>query len=162
MPSSGAPVLRHRSSHRSDTSKFLYHSQLKGPSNRMQRLYRAMQRIAHLLHQPSVFCPMTNSTARSWFIQTPQPFNLKKLNPSHPACVLVFNSSDPSGAGGLSGDVTAIASVGAHALPIVTGAYARDTAEILDHFAFDEEAVSASRRAPFLKTFRCRSSRSVL
>jgi hydroxymethylpyrimidine/phosphomethylpyrimidine kinase len=64
-----------------------------------------------------------------------------------PACVMVFNASDPSGAGGLAADVTAIASVGAHALPVVTGAYARDTAEILDHFSFDEEAVTEQARA---------------
>ncbi|MBX3653146.1 MAG: bifunctional hydroxymethylpyrimidine kinase/phosphomethylpyrimidine kinase [Ramlibacter sp.] len=64
----------------------------------------------------------------------------------NPACVMVFNASDPSGAGGLAGDVTAIASVGAHALPVVTGAYARDTAEIFDHFPFDEEAVAEQAR----------------
>ena len=64
-----------------------------------------------------------------------------------PACVMCFNASDPSGAGGLAGDVTAIASVGAHALPVVTGAYARDTAEIFDHFAFDEEVVAEQARA---------------
>ncbi len=63
-----------------------------------------------------------------------------------PACVMVFNASDPSGAGGLAADVTAISSVGAHALPVVTGAYARDTAEIFDHFAFDDEAVSEQAR----------------
>jgi hydroxymethylpyrimidine/phosphomethylpyrimidine kinase len=66
---------------------------------------------------------------------------------ANPACVMVFNASDPSGAGGLAADVTAIASVGAHALPVVTGAYARDTAEIFDHFAFDEEVVSEQARA---------------
>lgn len=60
---------------------------------------------------------------------------------------MVFNASDPSGAGGLAADVTAIASVGAHALPVVTGAYARDTAEIFDHFAFDEDAVAEQARA---------------
>jgi hydroxymethylpyrimidine/phosphomethylpyrimidine kinase len=64
-----------------------------------------------------------------------------------PACVMVFNASDPSGAGGLSADVTAIASVGAHALPVVTGAYARDTAEIFEHFSFDEEAIAEQARA---------------
>ena len=64
-----------------------------------------------------------------------------------PACVMVFNASDPSGAGGLAADVTAIASVGAHALVVVTGAYARDTAEIFNHFCFDEEAVSEQARA---------------
>ncbi len=66
---------------------------------------------------------------------------------SVPACVLVFNASDPSGAGGLGADATAIASVGAHALPVVTGAYARDTAEIFDHFCFDEDAVAEQARA---------------
>ncbi len=64
-----------------------------------------------------------------------------------PACVMVFNASDPSGAAGLAADTTAIASVGAHALPIVTGAYARDTGEIFDHFCFDEEAVTEQARA---------------
>ena len=64
-----------------------------------------------------------------------------------PPCVLVFNASDPSGAGGLGGDALAIASVGAHMLPVVTGAYARDTAEIFDHFSFDEEAVAEQARA---------------
>ncbi|MDO8450126.1 MAG: bifunctional hydroxymethylpyrimidine kinase/phosphomethylpyrimidine kinase [Rhodoferax sp.] len=64
-----------------------------------------------------------------------------------PACVLVFNANDPSGAGGIAGDVAAIASVGAHALPILTGAYARDTAEIFDHFSLDEDAVAEQARA---------------
>ena len=63
-----------------------------------------------------------------------------------PACVMSFNANDPSGAGGLSADILAIASAGAHALAVVTGAYSRDTAEILDHFAFDEEAVSEQAR----------------
>jgi hydroxymethylpyrimidine/phosphomethylpyrimidine kinase len=65
----------------------------------------------------------------------------------NPPCVLVFNASDPSGAGGLGGDALAMASVGVHMLPVVTGAYARDTAEIFDHFAFDEEAVAEQARA---------------
>ena len=64
-----------------------------------------------------------------------------------PACVMVFNANDPSGAGGLAADITAIASVGAHPLPVVTGAYARDTGEVFDHFAFDEEAVAEQARA---------------
>lgn len=65
----------------------------------------------------------------------------------NPPCVLVFNASDPSGAGGLGGDALAMASVGAHMLPVVTGAYARDTAEIFEHFSFDEEAVAEQTRA---------------
>jgi hydroxymethylpyrimidine/phosphomethylpyrimidine kinase len=62
------------------------------------------------------------------------------------ACVLVFNANDPSGAGGLTGDVLAMGSVGVHALPIVTGSYARDTSGIHDFFAFDEEFVSEQAR----------------
>ncbi|MFZ9321897.1 MAG: bifunctional hydroxymethylpyrimidine kinase/phosphomethylpyrimidine kinase, partial [Hylemonella sp.] len=63
-----------------------------------------------------------------------------------PACVLVFNANDPSGAGGLASDTTAIASVGAHALPVITGTYARDTASIFEHFALEEEVVAEQAR----------------
>ncbi|MEJ8847233.1 bifunctional hydroxymethylpyrimidine kinase/phosphomethylpyrimidine kinase [Variovorax rhizosphaerae] len=73
--------------------------------------------------------------------------NLETQEDLNPPCVLVFNASDPSGAGGLAGDALAMASVGAHMLPVVTGAYARDTAEIFDHFPFDEEAVAEQARA---------------
>ena len=63
-----------------------------------------------------------------------------------PLCVMTFNASDPSGAGGLTADITAIASAGGHALAVVTGAYVRDTAEIFDHICFDEEAVGEQAR----------------
>jgi hydroxymethylpyrimidine/phosphomethylpyrimidine kinase len=64
-----------------------------------------------------------------------------------PPCVMTFNASDPSGAAGLAADGVTMASVGGHALPVVTGAYARDTAEVFDHFAFDEDAVAEQARA---------------
>ena len=64
-----------------------------------------------------------------------------------PACVLLFNASDPSGATGLAADIMATASVGAHPLPVTTGAYARDTSEIFEHYAFDEDAVTEQARA---------------
>jgi len=81
--------------------------------------------------------------------QTPNPHSADAAqdDAGNPACVIVFNASDPSGAGGLAADITAIASVGAHALPVVTGAYARDSAEIYDHFAFEDDAVSEQARA---------------
>lgn len=60
---------------------------------------------------------------------------------------MTFNANDPSGAAGLTADIAAITSAGAHPLAIVTGAYVRDTAEIFDHFAFDEEAVADQARA---------------
>ncbi|MBO9677322.1 MAG: bifunctional hydroxymethylpyrimidine kinase/phosphomethylpyrimidine kinase [Acidovorax sp.] len=63
-----------------------------------------------------------------------------------PVCVLIFNACDPCGAGGLTGDITTIASVGGHPIAVVTGAYARDTAEVFDHFSFDDEAVSEQAR----------------
>ena len=65
---------------------------------------------------------------------------------NEPACVMVFNANDASGAAGLSADTTAIASVGAHALPVVTGAYSRDTHEIHGYFALGEEAVTDQAR----------------
>src|SRR5437899_12851278 len=54
-----------------------------------------------------------------------------------PACVMTFNANDPSGAGGLTADIAAIASAGAHPLAVVTGAYLRDTSEIFDHFSLE-------------------------
>ena len=62
------------------------------------------------------------------------------------ACVLCFNANDPSGAGGLSGDVLAMGSVGAHTLPVMTGTYVRDTSGIQDFFALDEEVVGDQAR----------------
>ena len=64
----------------------------------------------------------------------------------NPPCVMVFNATDPSGAGGLAADLSAMGSVGSHALPVVTGAYARDTTETLDFFPFDEEAIGDQAR----------------
>ena len=65
---------------------------------------------------------------------------------SPPVCVMTFNASDPSGAGGLTADILAIASAGGHVLAVVTGAYVRDTAEVVDHISFDEEAISEQAR----------------
>ena len=48
---------------------------------------------------------------------------------SAPACILSFNASDASGAGGIAGDVATIAAMGAHALPVVTAVLMRDTDE---------------------------------
>ncbi|MBL0920345.1 MAG: bifunctional hydroxymethylpyrimidine kinase/phosphomethylpyrimidine kinase [Hydrogenophaga sp.] len=61
-------------------------------------------------------------------------------------CVMAFNANDPSGAGGLSADLTAMASASSHVLPVVTGSYVRDTSAVRDHIAFDEEAVSDQAR----------------
>jgi hydroxymethylpyrimidine/phosphomethylpyrimidine kinase len=62
------------------------------------------------------------------------------------ACVLTFNSNDPCGATGMAADLLTIASVGAYALPVMTGVYSRDTAEIFDHFPMDDEAVTEQAR----------------
>ncbi|OOG42294.1 bifunctional hydroxymethylpyrimidine kinase/phosphomethylpyrimidine kinase [Polaromonas sp. A23] len=80
----------------------------------------------------------------------PTPLDIPQLeteeSDTSPACVMTFNANDPSGAGGLTADISAIASAGAHALAVVTGAYVRDTAEIFDHIAFDEDAVTEQAR----------------
>ena len=64
-----------------------------------------------------------------------------------PACVMAFNANDPSGAGGLTCDITAITSAGAHPLAVVTGTYIRDTAEIQGHFSIDDDTVAEQARA---------------
>jgi hydroxymethylpyrimidine/phosphomethylpyrimidine kinase len=64
-----------------------------------------------------------------------------------PSCVMVFNASDPTGAGGVAGDVATIAAMGAHALPVVTAVVMRDTAEIFDHHVIDADVVAEQARS---------------
>ena len=64
-----------------------------------------------------------------------------------PACVMSFNASDPSGAGGVAGDVATIAAMGAHALPIVTSIVMRDTHEVFDHHEIDADVVAEQARS---------------
>ena len=66
--------------------------------------------------------------------------------PAPPACVLCFNVNDPGGACGLAGDTATIAAMGAHPLPVVTSLLMRDTAEVFDHHAIDEEVVIEQAR----------------
>ena len=63
-----------------------------------------------------------------------------------PACVMSFNAADPSGAGGQAGDISTLAAMGAHALPVTTSLLLRDTAEIFDHHAIDAEVVAEQAR----------------
>ena len=81
------------------------------------------------------------------FPPTPEATEPSDEAANSPPCVLSFNANDPSGAGGISGDVLSCASVGAHGLCVTTGTYLRDTAAIFDHVAFDEEAVSEQARS---------------
>ena len=64
-----------------------------------------------------------------------------------PACVMSFNASDPSGAGGLAGDVSTIAAMGAHPLPVATSIVIRDTAEVFDQHALEPEVIAEQARS---------------
>lgn len=66
--------------------------------------------------------------------------------PPPPACVMCFNASDPSGAGGLAGDIATVAAMGAHALPVVTAIVMRDTADIFDQYEIEADAVAEQAR----------------
>jgi hydroxymethylpyrimidine/phosphomethylpyrimidine kinase len=82
---------------------------------------------------------------------TPEPTPAAELEgpaaePPPPACVMCFNASDPSGAGGLAGDIATIAAMGAHALPIVTAIVMRDTADIFDQHEIDADVVAEQAR----------------
>jgi hydroxymethylpyrimidine/phosphomethylpyrimidine kinase len=66
--------------------------------------------------------------------------------PPPPACVMCFNASDPSGAGGMAGDVATIAAMGAHCLPVVTSIVMRDTADTFDQHEIDADAVAEQAR----------------
>lgn len=66
--------------------------------------------------------------------------------PASPACVMSFNATDATGAGGIAGDVCTIAAMGAHALPVVTALLMRDTAEVFDQHPVDPDAVVEQAR----------------
>ena len=69
-----------------------------------------------------------------------------QLEAAAPACVMSFNAADPSGAGGLAGDIATLAAMGAHALPVTTSLMLRDTAEIFDHHPIDADTVAEQAR----------------
>ncbi len=66
--------------------------------------------------------------------------------PQAPACVMSFNVGEPSGAGGLAGDVATIAAMGAYPLPVTTAIVLRDTAQIFEHQPLDAELVAQQAR----------------
>jgi hydroxymethylpyrimidine/phosphomethylpyrimidine kinase len=61
-------------------------------------------------------------------------------------CVLCFNALDPSGAGGLSADILAMSSASTHVLPVACAILIRDTSEVHDHHAVDDETVTDQAR----------------
>jgi len=82
---------------------------------------------------------------------TPQPAPATEpqdpgAEPPPPACVMCFNASDASGAGGLAGDIATIAAMGAHALPVTTSIVIRDTADIFEQHALDADVVAEQAR----------------
>lgn len=121
-------------------------SQRKEPSNRMSD---STSRSSGVIASTGSYRPILPEeiTGLPMFVHSSTPDTESSEAAAGPSCVLVFNSNDPSGAGGLAADVSTIASVGAHALPVMAGAYARDTSRIFDFFALDDEAVAEQARA---------------
>ena len=64
-----------------------------------------------------------------------------------PPSVMSFNASEPTGAAGLGADQAAIVAMGGHPLPVVTSILVRDTAEVFEHHALDDELVSEQARS---------------
>ena len=63
-----------------------------------------------------------------------------------PACVMSFNASDATGAGGIAGDIATIAAMGAHALPVITSVVLRDSAEVFDQHPLEPDVVVEQAR----------------
>jgi len=63
-----------------------------------------------------------------------------------PSCVMTFNAADPSGAGGIAGDVATLSAMGAHALPVTTALLMRDSAEVFDQHAIEADAIAEQAR----------------
>ena len=77
----------------------------------------------------------------------PEPESDPNEEQAAPACVMSFNASDPTGAGGTAGDVATVAAMGAHALPVVTSIVMRDTAEVFDHHPIDADVIAEQARS---------------
>lgn len=60
--------------------------------------------------------------------------------------MLVFAGNDPSGGAGLSADIMTLASLGCHALPIITALTVQDTANMEDFLPMEPEWVSDQAR----------------
>lgn len=99
-------------------------------------------RCAH--SQPMTPTPSPPPVSTPDFHQHPEDGN----DPDAPgtACVLSFNANDPLAAGGLANDVSAMGSVGVHALTVVTGSYIRDSSAITDFYVFEEDMVEEQAR----------------
>ena len=92
------------------------------------------------LSAPTKAPPMSSETAAAPGHDEPG------AEPPAPACVMCFNASDPSGAGGVAGDIATVAAMGAHALPVVTSIVMRDTADVFEHEPLDAETVVQQAR----------------
>ncbi len=77
---------------------------------------------------------------------SPDEADAAQQEPASPPCVLCFNCSEPTGAGGIAGDASTAAAMGVHALPVVTGVLMRDTADTFDHHALDADIVAEQAR----------------
>lgn len=63
-----------------------------------------------------------------------------------PPVVLVFAGNDPSGGAGLAADILTLASLGCHALPVVTAITVQDTAGVQDYIVTEPDWVEDQAR----------------
>ena len=63
-----------------------------------------------------------------------------------PHCVMCFNVTEPTGGGGIGGDVATVSAMGGHSLPVVTGVLIRDSAQVYEHHALDDELIVEQAR----------------
>lgn len=69
-----------------------------------------------------------------------------KENPSLPV-VLVFAGNDPTGGAGIQADIEAIASMGAHAAPVITAITVQDTQDVKSYMPLDLSSIVEQARA---------------
>lgn len=69
-----------------------------------------------------------------------------KDNPSLPV-VLVFAGNDPTGGAGIQADIESIASMGAHAAPVITAITVQDTQDVKSYMPLDLSSIIEQARA---------------
>ena len=69
------------------------------------------------------------------------------MNDRHHPTVLCFSGNDPTGGAGIQADIESIASMGAHAAPVITALTVQDTLNVHSFSVTDAGLVSAQARA---------------
>src|SRR5690606_23814138 len=138
-------LLRHRSNHISGTSRYacslLSEKKGDGSGEFLVQILNASIRMGSILLNPIAFFLDPRQSFR-----TIRPTSSTSVSSPDPTLVLFFGPFDPSGSGNLPADAVTCASLGGHALSVVTAIHVQDTASIEDVCVMTPEFIDDQAR----------------